>query len=147
MFRELAAMLENAAARFRDGATEAGAFAQFFAPRLQFMLQQLQAHHQIEDFHYFPIFRQAEERLVRGFDILENDHHELHENIDATVVAANDFLRALGGDTDAQKRTGEAYANTSGMLFRGLKRHLDDEEDLIVPLILDRGEETLGVGH
>jgi hypothetical protein len=26
-------------------------------------------------------------------------------------------------------------------------RHLDDEEDLIVPLILDRGEEALGVAH
>jgi hemerythrin-like domain-containing protein len=147
MFREFAAMLEDATARFRDGAMPPETFAQFFAPRLQFMLQQLQAHHQIEDFHYFPIFRKAEDRLVRGFDILENDHHELHENIDTTVVAANDFLRALGGDTDAQKRTGEAYAERSAELFRGLKRHLDDEEDLIVPLILDRGEDRLGVGH
>jgi hypothetical protein len=24
-------------------------------------------------------------------------------------------------------------------------RHLDDEEDLIVPLVLDRGEEPLGI--
>jgi hypothetical protein len=32
-------------------------------------------------------------------------------------------------------------------LLKGLTRHLDDEEDLIVPLILDRGEEALGVGH
>ena len=33
------------------------------------------------------------------------------------------------------------------VLLRGLTRHLDDEEDLIVPLILDRGELALGVGH
>jgi iron-sulfur cluster repair protein YtfE (RIC family) len=147
MFRELAAMIEDATARFRDGAMEASAFAQFFAPRLQFMLQQLHAHHQIEDFHYFPIFRKAEEKLARGFDVLENDHHELHETIDRTVATANDFLRALGGDADALERAGEAYADTSGILFKGLKRHLDDEEDLIVPLILDRGEGRLGVGH
>jgi hypothetical protein len=31
-------------------------------------------------------------------------------------------------------------------LIKGLKRHLADEEDLIVPLILDRGEAKLGVG-
>jgi hypothetical protein len=35
----------------------------------------------------------------------------------------------------------------STVLFQGLIRHLDDEEDLIVPLILDRGELALGVGH
>jgi hypothetical protein len=28
-----------------------------------------------------------------------------------------------------------------------LVRHLDDEEDLIVPLILERGEDALGVAH
>jgi iron-sulfur cluster repair protein YtfE (RIC family) len=147
MFRELAAMIEGATARFRDGKMAAPEFAQFFAPRLQFMLQQLQAHHQIEDHHYFPIFRKAEEKLVRGFDVLENDHHELHDNIDSTVVAANDFLRGLDGGADALESAGDAYAATSATLFRGLTRHLDDEEDLIVPLILDRGEDRLGVGH
>ena len=35
----------------------------------------------------------------------------------------------------------------SGALIKGLIRHLDDEEDLIVPLILDRGEDALGVAH
>ena len=147
MFRELAAMIEDATARFRDGKLVPQEFAQYFAPRLQFMLQQLHAHHQIEDFHYFPIFRQAEQTLARGFDVLESDHHELHENIDATIAAAKDLLRGLNGEADALKRAGDAYANASGTLFRGLKRHLDDEEDLIVPLILDRGEDKLGVGH
>jgi hypothetical protein len=32
------------------------------------------------------------------------------------------------------------------VLLKRLLRHLDDEEDLVVPLILDRGEQTLGVG-
>ena len=30
--------------------------------------------------------------------------------------------------------------------MRQLARHLGDEEDLIIPLILDRGEAALGVG-
>jgi len=31
------------------------------------------------------------------------------------------------------------------LLLRQLRRHLDDEEDLIIPLILDRTEAGLGV--
>ena len=45
------------------------------------------------------------------------------------------------------RRCSDAYADSSGALIKGLVRHLDDEEDLIVPLILDRGEEALGVAH
>lgn len=44
-------------------------------------------------------------------------------------------------------RPAEDYAAASAALRQGLVRHLDDEEDLIVPLILERGEDALGVGH
>ena len=50
-------------------------------------------------------------------------------------------------DTRCAQRCGDDYAAASGALLKGLIRHLDDEEDLIVPLILDRGEEALGVAH
>jgi len=116
-------------------------------PRLQFLLSQLGVHHQIEDLHYFPIFRAAEARLARGFDVLEGDHHAIHADMARTAETANALLRALAGDADTLIRCGEDYAAASGTLLKGLTRHLDDEEDLIVPLILDRGEEALGVGH
>jgi hypothetical protein len=44
-------------------------------------------------------------------------------------------------------RAADDYVTAGAVLLRGLIRHLDDEEDLIVPLILDRGEQALGVGH
>jgi hypothetical protein len=56
-------------------------------------------------------------------------------------------LRALAADTDLLRRCGDDYAGASAALLKGLVRHLDDEEDLIVPLILDRGEAALGVAH
>lgn len=147
MFRELGAMLDDASARYREGNIDARAYAQFFAPRLQFFLQQLHAHHHIEDDHYFPIFRRADARLVRGFDMLEGDHDALAASIQNAVTTANDFLRALNGASEGVQPAAEAYAQSGGVLLRGLVRHLDDEEDLIVPLILDRGELGLGVGH
>ena len=147
MFRELAVSIEDAMTRYRDGKLDGQEFVNFFAPRLQFFLEQLHAHHQIEDFHYFPIFRKAEARLIAGFDVLEADHATLHHDIESTVSAANGLLGSFSADADTLKRAADTYANASGALFKGLKRHLDDEEDLIVPLILDRGEGKLGIGH
>lgn len=145
MFREIAGGLEQATAAFRAGTATAPDFRARFTPRLQFFLQQLNAHHQIEDLHYFPVFQAAEARLARGFDVLEADHRVIHRAIDASVTTANAFLRA-GADADALRRTGEGYAAAQDGLVEKLRRHLHDEEDLIIPLILDRGEGPLGVG-
>jgi len=147
MFRELSAMVEDIAAKFRAGALPAAEFSRQLVPRLQFLLSQLNVHHQIEDLHYFPIFRAADARLKRGFDVLEGDHHHIHADMGRTAETANALLRALAGNTDLLARCGDDYAEASGTLIKGLVRHLDDEEDLIVPLILDRGEDALGVAH
>ena len=147
MFRELATMNEAIEAQFRAGALSPAELPRQLVPRLQFLLSQLGVHHQIEDLHYFPIFRAAEARLARGFDVLENDHHTIHADMARTADTANTLLHALAGNADALRRCGDDYAAASGALLKGLIRHLDDEEDLIVPLILDRGEAALGVAH
>ena len=147
MFRELAGMIETIETQFRAGELPAAEFPRQLVPRLQFLLQQLGVHHQIEDLHYFPIFRAAEARLARGFDVLENDHHAIHADMAAPADTANALLRALQGNGDALRRCGDDYAAASGALLKGLIRHLDDEEDLIVPLILERGEAARGVAH
>jgi len=147
MFRELATTIDEITTQFRAGQLPLAEFARQFVPRLQFILDQLDVHHQIEDLHYFPIFRAADEKLARGFDVLEGDHHDIHADMARTAETANALLQALQAGGDALRRTSDIYANASGALLKGLVRHLDDEEDLIVPLILDRGEEALGVAH
>ena len=145
MFREIGTALEQAATGFRKGNVAAEDFRAWFPSRLQFFLQQLHAHHQIEDLHYFPVFQAAEARLARGFDVLESDHAMIHRQIDATVEAANSFLQTPVNH-DALRGRAERYAGASDALLRLLTRHLGDEEDLIIPLILDRTEAGLGVG-
>ncbi|MEJ2375284.1 MAG: hemerythrin domain-containing protein [Pseudolabrys sp.] len=147
MFRELGEMIRAIETQFRAGAVAADAFPRVFVPRLQFLLQQLEVHHQIEDYHYFPLFRAADERLARGFDVLEGDHHAIHADMARVAETANALLRALAGDADRLRTCGDDYTAASSALLDGLMRHLDDEEDLIVPLILDRGEDALGVAH
>ena len=147
MFRELSAAIEQIATQFRAGTLPPEQFARQFVPRLQFMLDQLNVHHQIEDLHYFPIFRAADERLAIGFDVLEGDHHHIHAEMARTAETANALLRALQEGGDTMRRCGDNYADASAALLKSLTRHLDDEEDLIVPLILDHSEAALGVAH
>lgn len=146
MFRELGGMLTGGIGDYREGRLGARDFAGWFTPRLQFFLQQLHGHHQVEDLHYFPAFARAENRLQRGFDILDNDHHVIHDALERNAETANAFLRALEQDEDRQRFAADAYAGENERLIAMLARHLADEEDIIIPLILDRGDQGLGVG-
>lgn len=144
MFRELGGMLSGGIKDYREGRSDADGFAGWFAPRLQFFLQQLHGHHQVEDMHYFPTFAKAEKGLQRGFDILDSDHHVIHEALERNMETANGFLRALQESEDKKRFAADAYADENARLVAMLTRHLADEEDIIIPLILDRGEQELG---
>lgn len=146
MFREIGAMLTDGIAGHREGRMDAHGFARWFAPRLNHFLGQLDGHHHVEDAHYFPVFAAAEERLRRGFDILDGDHHQIHAALEENAATANDFLRALEGGADRRRFAADAYAGANERLIAMLGRHLDDEEDLIIPLILERGDRALGIG-
>lgn len=143
MFREMGKMLTGGIGDYREGKLTAPEFAHWFAPRLNFFLGNLEGHHNVEDQHYFPAFARAESRLKRGFDILDHDHHLIHEALEANAEAANAFLRVLQEDEDRQRFAADAYADQNARLVVMLSRHLDDEEDLIIPLILDRGDRVL----
>nr|WP_248304803.1 hemerythrin domain-containing protein [Breoghania sp. L-A4] len=146
MFRELGGMLKEGTHAFREGETSADQFQAWLVPRLQFFLGQLHEHHNIEDHHYFPVFQAAEKRLARGFDVLESDHETIHQALAANADSANQLLGALHKSGDARRFAADRYADVSDALLGQLMRHLNDEEDLIIPLILDRGEPALGVG-
>lgn len=145
MFRELGGMLNSSVSDYREEKLDANAFAKFFVPRLRFFLQQLHGHHQIEDQHYFPVFEQAESGLKRGFQLLDADHHIIHDALEGNAASANAFLPKMADGRDAARFAADAYAKNTEGLVSILLRHLEDEEDLIIPLILDRGEATLGV--
>jgi len=155
MFRELAAALTRGAVELREGRLEAGQFQPWFTPRMGFFLEQLHHHHLIEDHNYFPAFMAAEPRLARGFEVLEGDHATIHQAILDLADASNGLLEALrqpAADRPATDRptvdvpgASARLATTLPAFLTRLGRHLDDEEDLIIPLILERGEAGLGV--
>ncbi|HET7717942.1 MAG TPA: hemerythrin domain-containing protein [Bauldia sp.] len=144
-FRQTGFALARAAADFREGRMTPAEYRAWFRPRLQTFLGHLEGHHTIEDYQFFPVFSAAEPRLIRGFEVLEADHENIHAAMSETFDAATAFLRADEGDRDAMARAADRYADAGQRLLRKLGRHLADEEDLIVPLILDRGEGSLGM--
>jgi hemerythrin-like domain-containing protein len=136
--------LQSANQDFRAERTAPTQFAGWVAPRLQGFLAGLHGHHQIEDFHYFPAFRSAEPRLKTGFDVLANDHELIHQGIAAIVESINAFLTTVQSDTsessDTRRHAADRYIAASETLHRRLQRHLADEEDLIIPLMIRQDE-------
>jgi hemerythrin HHE cation binding domain-containing protein len=122
----------------RAGRRAAAALAVVSAPRLNGLIARLHDHHEIEEFEYFPAFRALEPKLAPGFDALANDHALLQRHVEAAVTALAELLAAVSNDAAEMPRVTEHYAARADELCRTLARHLDDEEDLIIPLLLER---------
>ena len=146
MFRDFSAALADACAQLADGKVEAPAFHEWFVPRVNFYFGEIDTHHKVEEYHYFPALAQADAKMARGIELLEGDHRTVHDLLlaahQAVVVLDAAIREAPAEIVAAAPRAHDGLA----ALGAGLGRHLDDEEDIIVPLILDRSEPVLGIG-
>jgi len=145
IFRELGAMMNDGCAQLQGQQISAGDFNPWFTPRLEFFFGHLDLHHRIEEFHIFPAFARAEPALQRGFTLLESDHQEIHVLVDNLQEAAARLVAAGEADGDQIRRAAEDTTRELAALVRPLIAHLDDEEDLIVPIVLDHSEANLGL--
>lgn len=123
---------------------DAAAFQRAFVPRFNAFLQHLTQHHQIEDVAYFPKFRRLDPRMVAGFDLLESDHHVIHDALEASLASARNLIAALPGGGDPTRFALDAHRDASDTLLDLLHRHLADEEDLVLPAMLRYGERAVG---
>lgn len=131
MFRNLCEVLREDAEALLDGTMDRQKMQARLARYGTMLLQQLHGHHQIEDMHYFPRLVGYEASLARGFDILDKDHHRMDELLEGFAQSANGLLQ---GQAEPGRYLQEVTA------FEGfLLRHLEDEEDLIVPILLKHG--------
>jgi hypothetical protein len=140
-FRRQCSTLQTAVDSFRERPDDFEDFANEVVPRTRLLLSLLHGHHHVEDFHYFPAFRAADQRLGPGFDVLASDHELLHEN-SMSVVETMHVMRSVlhgVGAGDERRRAADRYIEKSGLLCRRIVRHLDDEEDLVIPLMLTHG--------
>jgi len=142
-FRELDRIIRSGTQDALDRHHEPDRLRAWLGRHLQVLLWQLEEHHQVEDLHYFPLFRRLEPRLHAGFELLERDHAALHEALAQIAARANAVLAPGNGDAAAFRGHLERYLDAQRALGQSLLRHLDDEEDLVIPLLLERGEGAL----
>ena len=136
MFRRALAQWQQDTRAFLDKGRDPRAHGQMTTRIGGFLINELHGHHHIEDAHYFPVLSAAENRLAHGFELLDADHHALDAQLAGLTEAANSHLRQL------QERNSDTKASAGAMLTRldaferFLDRHLVDEEELVVPVIL-----------
>ena len=128
------------------GGGDAAGHWPWLAARLRLYLGELDLHHNVEDVHYFPLFRSWDARLGRGFDILDGDHRQIHAMIALLASTAQDLHLAVQTKADGRGPL-ERLAARWEDLTTALGRHLDDEEDLVLPLLLDHGDPEAGDGR
>jgi len=134
MFRDLMQKVQDQTQAYLDG--QAPRFGPDIARYTGFFLNQLHGHHNIEDHHYFPVFNQLDSRLIRAFDILDSDHHALDGHIHGLADKTNAVLQRIQAGQDA-RIAADALLDAQVGFDRFLNRHLFDEEEIIVPLVLE----------
>jgi len=142
MFRKLLNLMQSETALLLDRQSEPAHFAKRLSHYGSRFVGDLHGHHQIEDQHYFPLLASKDARIIKGFDILDHDHHALEGLLDGFVKGANAMFQRLD-DRDALQTSVGRFSTDLERLERLIDRHLNDEEDLIVPVILRHGAGSL----
>ena len=137
-FRRHQAHMEGLVGQWRD-IGDAVALHRQLIPTLQSFLQHLDGHHRIESGQYFPMMRTIEPRIGAGIDLLDRDHDAIHETLEALFRGGLAFHQAVvGGAPDAADKA-HRLSDLIDRNARPLLRHLEDEEDIVIPLIQLRG--------
>ncbi|MBS1303093.1 hemerythrin domain-containing protein [Loktanella sp. SALINAS62] len=143
MFRRLMAEMQSGTERLLDRKDDPQGFARQLSRYGGMFVNGLHEHHMIEDSHYFPRLQLKDDRIARGFEILDADHHALDGHLNAFAEGANATLRQID-DRDRLQNEAGAFRDRLNEMARLLNRHLVDEEELIVPVILKFGSDDLG---
>jgi len=111
-----------------------------FAARLSYygdaLVRNLHGHHTWEDRSYFPELSKADPRFDAGLAVLEQDHQDLDEVLDGFSRQANRVVKLVQLDKVAAREEAGGLHPIIETIEALLTRHLADEEDLAVPIIL-----------
>ena len=138
MFRKILAALQSDAQAVLDRNMDMRPYGPRLSRYGDLLISQLHGHHQIEDHHFFPVLAGLDARITPGFDILDRDHQAMDGLLHRLALAVSGVLGAVPDDVRMRDQVG-ALAGELASFEAMLNRHLSDEEELIVPVILKNG--------
>ncbi|WP_247738957.1 hemerythrin domain-containing protein [Shimia sp. R9_2] len=136
IFRQLGELIRADAELYLDGQRETQEYAGRLAYYGNALVRNLHGHHGWEDHRYFPELSEADPRFDAGLEILEKDHHDLDQVLDGFTKSANRTIKLSQLDEAAMYEEAGAVHAHAETIEAFLARHLGDEEDLAVPIIL-----------
>lgn len=96
----------------------------------------LHGHHNWEDRSYFPELSAADPRFDAGLEVLERDHADLDIVLDGFTRTGNRAIKLIQLDEAQARDEIDLLHGTAETIEAFLARHLTDEEELAVPIIL-----------
>jgi len=136
MFRRLAEISATEAEDYLDGRRDAKDFARRFGHYGDQLVRNLHGHHGWEDHAFFPELSEADPRFDHGLAMLENDHVALNQRLEGFTHTANRTLKLIQLDPRQARDEAAGLLDHTDAIKAFLARHLADEEDLVVPIIL-----------
>ena len=136
MFRQLAQTVRTDTERYLDRNLDAGVFADRLGYYGNALVGNLHGHHTWEDRDYFPELSAADPRFDAGVEILETDHAQLDQVLDDFTRVANRTIKLTQLDETASFEEAGQMHEVGQAIEAFLTRHLTDEEELAVPIIL-----------
>ncbi|MFN3353971.1 MAG: hemerythrin domain-containing protein [Brevundimonas sp.] len=138
-FRAQQAEMGRLTGAVRAGAADAAATHPRLIGLLGGFLQHLDHHHKIESGHYFPQFRAMEPRVAEGLALLDADHDVVHERLETLHGEGLAYHQAVLARSPEARDALLRFADALDAATPLLDRHLDDEEEIVIPLIATRG--------
>lgn len=135
-FRRLSATVRKDAESYLDGNTDAKEYVEQLVHRGGALVGNLHGHHGWEDRSYFPELSAADSRFDAGLEILERDHIALNGVLDSFTDSANRAIAMVQLDDEKHRNEVGALHTAAQTVEALLQRHLADEEELAVPIIL-----------
>lgn len=136
MFRHLAARVRQDSEAVLNRDMDPDAYADRLSRYGGALVGNLHGHHGWEDHSYFPELSAADPRFDKGLELLEQDHADLDRVLDSFTRSANRAIKLTTLDAaQARDEAGQVHG-LAETIEAFLDRHLGDEEDLAVPIIL-----------
>ena len=136
MFRKLSENVRGSTEDYLDKTRDPEDYAGRLAHYGNLLVGNLHGHHHWEDRSYFPELAAADPRFVDGLEILEKDHEALDGILDSFTRSANRVIKLIQLDETAARDEAGVVHEGAQQIETLLDRHLGDEEELAVPIIL-----------
>ena len=134
-FQTRIALLMKASEDALKGKESPPDFTYLLARELHYFVPLLEGHHQAETARLYPRLIEQYPPLRDKFGILEQDHTQL----DSALNALSQVPQYLMGQASTLARFNQEVERLCERLYRFqglLERHLEDEEDLVIPILL-----------